>query len=123
MNASQDTVTEIDAAIPPPNLRRLWAIVIGLGVLLIIGMVVMVTMLVVGPVAGTGGSKRGSEVADVRVLDIPVTAGTTISEVLSDGSRLTMVVRGATGDETGDEVIIIDSAKGTIVLRVRLVPK
>ncbi len=104
---------------PAPNLRRLWAIVIGLGALIVIGVAVMVTMLVMGAGSKRGGNAGTDAAGDIRMLDIPVAAGTVVSQINSDGSRITMVVRGP----EGDEVILLDATKGTVVMRARLVPR
>lgn len=120
MTASDETIAADQAGnAPAPNLRRLWAIVIGLGALIVIGVAVMVTMLVMGAGSKRGGSVAGGDVSDVRMLDIPVAAGTQISQLNSDGSRITMVVRGP----EGDEVILLDASKGTVLMRARLVPR
>lgn len=96
----------------------MWAIVIGLGALIVVGVAVMVTMLVMGAGSKRGGA-AGGDVSDIRMLDIPVAAGTQISQLNSDGSRITMVVRGP----EGDEVILLDASKGTVLMRARLVPR
>lgn len=120
MTASDETLAADQAGnAPAPNLRRLWAIVIGLGALIVIGVAVMVTMLVMGAGSKRGGGTASGDAADVRLLDVPVAAGTQISQLNSDGSRITMVVRGP----EGDEVILIDASKGVVLMRARLVPR
>ena len=78
-----------------------------------------VTMLVMGAGSKRGGGAVGGDAADARILDIPVAPGTQISQLNSDGSRITMVVRGP----EGDEVILLDASKGTVLMRARLVPR
>jgi len=94
--------------------RRLKAIVIGLGVLIVLALGALITGFVIK--LSSGGHR---EAAAPHAADVAVEPGTTVeSSQLSDG-KLTLTLK----TPTGEEVVIVDAATGRELSRVRLKPK
>jgi hypothetical protein len=123
-----DAAMTDDAPIPGSvfnqrQVRTLKIVVIVLGILLVLGFALLVAGLyheatkldgqaertAAGPVAPA--VKPGSEVR----VDVP--EGATVERIAVDGERIVLHVR----SPEGEEVVIIDTAQGHVVSRVRLV--
>jgi flagellar basal body-associated protein FliL len=94
--------------------RRLKAIVIGLGVLIVLALGALITGFVIK--LSRGGPH---EMPAAHATDVAIEPGTTVeSSQLSDG-KLTITLK----TPNGEEVVIVDAATGRELSRVRLKPK
>jgi len=107
------------------QVRTLKIVVIVLGILLVLGFALLVAGLYYEATKTGGQEDRpvavkappaagpGGEVS----IDVP--AGASIERIAVDGGRVVLHIRGP----QGEEVVILDPARGNVVTRLRLVPR
>jgi hypothetical protein len=97
-----------------PKQRVLFVIVIILGVLILLALGALVT----GFITGATGKRSSSAAPWSQSLDVP--AGTRVTRTEADGNRLIVHLTSAAGAE---EIVVLDTASGRIVGRVRVKPR
>jgi hypothetical protein len=96
----------------PPNVRVLKYVVIFLGVLLIFCFVAVFAVIgyrLANP------SKQGGE-GGVNELDVAIGTGVQLGQVIVEGDRMTVHLKGA----SHDELLHIDARRGRVISRIRL---
>ncbi len=96
------------------QIRVLKAVVIGLGVLIVAGLVALLTAVVL---RGGGGSRA---LPAEEAMHVVLPEGAVVEEMRVSGNTLALRVRLADG---GREIIIIDARKGRVVRRIRIGPR
>ncbi len=96
------------------QIRVLKAVVIGLGVLIVAGLVALLTAVVL---RGGGGSRA---LPAEEAMRLPLPEGAVVEEMRVSGNTLALRVRLADG---GREIVVIDARKGREVRRIRIGPR
>lgn len=106
------------------QVRTLKIVVIVLGVLLVLGFALLVAGLY-HEATKLGGQAEGPMVEKAAPVagpgpevSIDVPAGASIERIAVDGGRVVLHIRGP----QGEEVVVLDPARGNVVTRLRLVP-
>ncbi len=95
------------------QIRVLKAVVIGLGVLIVVGLIALLTAVVL---RGGGGSRA---LPAEKAMHVPLPKGAVVEEMQISGNTLALRLKLPQG---GREVIVIDAKRGHVIRRVRLGP-
>jgi hypothetical protein len=93
-------------------------VVIFLGVLLIAGFVLIFSTIIYRMVKLADDDGPAEKAGAVALADVAVAEGAQVQAMTLDGNRLAIHV----GGEAGEEIVIVDVRRGTVLSRVRVTP-
>jgi hypothetical protein len=100
------------------NMKRLLALVIIMGVMIVAGLVVVVVTIAMR-LSGSG-TEAAATTAGFGTLDLPVPAGCQVMEMVAADDRL--ILRLGSGERC-NQIIVVDAANGRNLGTVRLMPQ
>jgi hypothetical protein len=108
----------------PRQVRTLKLVVIGLTILLVLGFALLIAGLYyqatkIGEERQGNDARRVGGAAAGGEVDLPVPAGAQVQSVRVDGGRVVLHVKGT----DGEQILIVDTARGNRVTTLRLVPR
>ncbi len=110
----------------PPVSPTLKMFVIGMGVLIVIMTGLLILGLALGwnkktPVAAAPDPLAPTTVSadQIAALEIPTASESRLYTLAGDGARIALHIAAP----TGDEIIVIDTAKNRVISRIRLLPE
>lgn len=98
---------------PQPGLKFLETAVYIMG-----GLLVLMLVVLIGGIAWKALRRPSAEPPATNLVDVPLSAGTSVGTMTLDGDRL--AVQTAGNGQT--EIIVIDTRKGLLISRIRLKP-
>ncbi len=109
---------------PPPQNRGLLALVIGMGVLLVLGLILLVLTIVFGwhkrdRAEAAPAASPAAAAGAFEPMVVTTAAGSRLYTLMGDGDRIALHV----ASESGDEVIVVDTERNRVVSRIRLLPE
>lgn len=103
----------------PRQVRTLKLVVIGLTILWVLGFALLIAGLYY-QATKIGEERQGNDARRVGgEVDLPVPAGAQVQSVRVDGGRVVLHVKGT----DGEQILIVDTARGNRVTTLRLVPR
>jgi len=108
----------------PRQVRTLKLVVIALTILLVLGFALLIAGLYyqatkIGEEREADEARSVAGAATGGEINLPVPAGAQVQSVRLDGGRVVLHVKGA----GGEQILIVDTARGNTVTTLRLVPR